>query len=120
MEPDLVKTLMKEYFKEYEDTKKLYKSYKAGKLNPKKVEKLKNDIDVIKKKVNFLLEQMNEKINAVNEIQDYDKKIYEQYISLRDSLKSISEEINMIDKEVKGGENGGTTTQTWGCSNNKD
>ncbi len=107
----LVKTLIKQYLKEYEQAQKLYKKYKTKKLEPKKITELKEDIKTIKKKVNYLLEQMNEKIKATNEIQDYDKEIYEQYKNLASALEAIKEEIVNLDTELNGEENGGANTQ---------
>ncbi len=107
----LVKTLIKYHLKEYWEIKKLYEKHKAGKLNPKKTTELKEKLKIIKKKINYLIEQMTEKIKAIEEIKDYDKEIYEQYINLKGVLEAINDEMSQIDKEINGGENGGTTAQ---------
>ena len=107
----LIQTFIKQYLKEYWEIKKLYEKYKAGKLDPRKITEFKEKIKTIKKKVAYLLEQMSTKIKATDEIQDYDRKIYEQYKNLETALEAINDEITQLDKEINGGENGGTTTQ---------
>ncbi|MGC8588932.1 MAG: hypothetical protein ACP5LI_07920 [Hydrogenobaculum sp.] len=108
----LVKVLINSYFKEYNRIKKLYEKHKLGKLQGKKADELKEDISSMKRKINYLLGQMNEKIESTKEIQDYDKKIYEQYINLRNILMEMNDEIAAIEKGVNGGQNGEPSTQT--------
>ncbi len=109
MDDKLIQTFIKQYLREYWQAKKLYEKYKAGKLEPKKIAELKEDINTIKKKVTYMIEQMNAKIKATDEIQDYDRKIYEQYKDLESALEAINNEMTQFDKEINGGENGGTT-----------
>ncbi|MGC8588928.1 MAG: hypothetical protein ACP5LI_07900 [Hydrogenobaculum sp.] len=108
----LVKVLIKSYFGEYNRIKKLYEKYKKGKLDAKKINEVKESVLNIKKKLDYLLEQMNEKIKATSEIGEYDKKVYEEYINLRNILTTIKEEIIAIEKEINGGQDGGSPTQT--------
>ncbi len=106
----LVKTLINSYFREYNKVKKLYEEYKKGRLNPKKTNEMKEDLQSIKKKVNYLLEQMNEKIKATSEIKDYNMEIYEQYKNLRGTLAMMNDEIAEIEKSMSREQNGEPNT----------
>ena len=108
----LIKTLINSYFREYGKVKKLYEEYKKGKLNPKKTNEMKEDLQNIKNKVNYLLEQMNEKIKTTSEIKDYNIKIYEQYKNLRDTLTMMNDEIAEIEKAISREQNGEPNTNT--------